>query len=94
MEPFGEGNPEPVFGLKGVFFSDARPIGQDGRHASFAFAGRNLPRAVWWGHGADAEDIRAHSATRYDVLFTLATSNYRTDAHHVELRIVDIRPVA
>ena len=94
LEPFGEGNPEPVFGLKGVFFSDARPIGQDGRHAVFSFAGRGVPRAVWWGHGAEAETIRAHAATRYDVLFTLTASDYGTDVPHVELRIVDIRPAA
>ena len=94
LEPFGEGNPEPVFGLKGVFFSDARPVGQDGRHAAFSFAGRGVPRAVWWGHGADAEIIRAHAATRYDVLFTLATSSYGSDASqpHLELRLVDVRP--
>ena len=94
LEPFGEGNPEPVFGFNGVFFSDARPIGQDGRHAVFSFAGRGLPRAVWWGHGADAECVRAHAATRYDVLFTLTTSDYGTDLPHLELRIVDIRPHA
>ena len=94
LEPFGEGHPEPVFGLKGVFFSDARPVGQDGRHAAFSFAGRGVPRAVWWGHGADAEIIRAHAATRYDVLFTLATSSYGSDASqpHLELRLVDVRP--
>ena len=94
MEPLGEGNPEPVFGLKGVFFSDARPMGQDGRHASFAFAGRSTPRGVWWNHGADAEEIRRHSATRYDVLFTITTSEYGTDVPHVELRIVDVRPAS
>ena len=94
LEPFGEGNPEPVFGFKGVFFSDARPVGQDGRHAVFAFAGRGMPRAVWWGHGAEAETVRAHAATRYDVLFTLTCSDYGTDVPHVELRIVDIRPAA
>ena len=51
-----------------------------------------MPRAVWWGHGADAELIRAHAATRYDVLFTLAMSNYGPDAPHIELRLVDVRP--
>ena len=46
------------------------------------------------GHGADAEIIRAHAATRYDVLFTLATSSYGSDASqpHLELRLVDVRP--
>ena len=33
-----------------------------------------------------------HAATRYDVLFTLATSNYGPDAPRIELRLVDVRP--
>ena len=37
-------------------------------------------------------DIRAHSASRYDVLFTLAVSAFNSDVPHIELRIVDIRP--
>ncbi len=94
LEPLGEGNPEPVFGLKKVFFSEARPMGQDGRHAAFAFEGRNMPRGVWWNHGAEAEEIRRHSAESYDVLFTLTTSTFNTEQPHVELRIVDIRPSA
>ena len=98
MEPFGEGNPEPVFGLKGVSFSEVKPIGQDRRHAAFSFTDRNVPRAVWWVHDDRekkyVEEILGRpngDGVRYDVLFTLATSNYRTDARHVELRIVDVR---
>ena len=35
MEPFGEGNPEPVFGLRNVAFSDVKLMGDHGKHASF-----------------------------------------------------------
>ena len=90
LEPFGEGNPEPVFGLRGVRFSDARPIGAEGQHATFAFVNKAIPRAVWWNHGADVESIRAHDVPR-DVLFTLMESDFGGDPH-LELKLLAARP--
>ena len=92
LEPFGEGNPEPVFGLRGVRFSDAKPIGAEGQHATFAFVNKAIPRAVWWNHGADVEAIRAHDVPR-DVLFTLLESDYGGDPH-LELKLLDARASA
>ena len=89
LEPFGEGNPEPVFGLRGVRFSDARPIGAEGQHATFAFVNKAIPRAVWWNHGADVEAIRAHDVPR-DVLFTLMESDFGGDPH-LELKLLAVR---
>ena len=92
LEPFGEGNPEPVFGLRNVAFADVRPMGVDGRHISFAFANRSIPRAVWWNHGCDAEKLRAHAAARFDMLFTLLASDYSPEGPVPELRLVAVRP--
>ena len=92
LEPFGEGNPEPVFGIQNVAFADIRPMGIDGRHVSFTFANKSIPRAVWWNHGCDAEELRAHAAARFDLLFTLQTSDYGPDGPVPELRLVDVRP--
>ena len=89
LEPFGEGNAEPVFGLRGVRFSDAKPIGAEGQHATFAFVNKSIPRAVWWNHGADVEAIRAHDVPR-DVLFTLLESDYGGDPH-LELKLLVAR---
>lgn len=89
LEPFGEGNAEPVFGLRGVRFSDAKPIGAEGQHATFAFVNKSIPRAVWWNHGADVEAIRAHDVPR-DVLFTLLESDYGGDPH-LELKLLAAR---
>lgn len=88
LEPFGEGNPEPVFGLRGVAFVDVRQIGVEGRHAVFTFADRAVPRAVWWGHWAEVDALRAHGSNRFDVLFTLTTSDYGGRGEHLELRLV------
>ena len=89
LEPFGECNAEPVFGLRGVRFSDVKPIGAEGQHATFAFVNKSIPRAVWWNHGADVEAIRAHDVPR-DVLFTLLESDYGGDPH-LELKLLDVR---
>lgn len=89
MAPFGEGNEEPVFGLRAVRFGDAKPIGAEGKHAVFSFVNRSIPRAVWWNHGIDVEVIRAHDVPR-DVLFTLLVSDYGGD-RHLELRLLDVR---
>ena len=87
LEPVGEGNPEPVFGLKGVVLSDVKPFGIDGRHLSLALRGTGL-RAVQWGRGDSVEKIRAKGSDPCDVAFTLAVSDY--GERHVELRLVAV----
>ena len=86
LEPFGEGNPEPVFVMKGVILRDVRALGVDGRHLSLVVDGL---RAVWWGRGDLVEELRGNSARRHDVYFNAGVSDYGNS--HVELRIVDLR---
>lgn len=93
MEPFGEGNPEPVFGLRGVGFSDIRIMGENGRHAAFSFCDRRIPRATWWNHGGDAERLRSMAASRFDITFTLDVSEWGGEEPHPELRICDVAAV-
>jgi len=90
MEPFGEGNPEPVLGLHGVTFADIRPIGESGRHAAFSFSDKRIPRATWWGHGDRVEGLRARARDRYDISFTLDVSDWGGEEPHPELRLCGI----
>lgn len=92
LEPFGEGNPEPMFGLRRVALSDVRLMGERGRHASLTFSNRNIPRAVWWNHGAEADALRAKSSGRFDVSFKLDVSDWGGNAPSVELIVKSIRP--
>lgn len=92
MAPFGEGNPEPVFGLRGVVFSDIKPFGESGRHVSFAFSDRRIPRAIWWGRGETAERLRAKASERFDVTFTLEVSDWGGEEPHPELRVTSLAP--
>ncbi|MBO7720919.1 MAG: DHH family phosphoesterase [Kiritimatiellae bacterium] len=84
LEPYGEGNEEPVFGIRGVYFSDVRPMGSDGRHLS-AVLRRSGLRAVKWGAGDQVEKLRAASAAPHDITFTVEVSDYRE--RHAELRL-------
>ena len=87
LEPFGECNPEPLFGLKGVFFSDVKPLGADGRHLSVTLRKSGL-RAIQWNRGDLVEKLRAESAAPHDLTFTVAVSDY--GERHVELRLTSI----
>ena len=88
LEPFGEGNREPVFGLKGVLLADAKPLGMEGKHLAVTLRNSGL-KAVWWNHGDLVEKLRAESAAPHDITFTLAVSDY--GERHAELRITGIR---
>ena len=98
MEPFGEGNPEPVFMLRGAKLDDIRTLGKADqpdkkppRHVSFMLSdSHGSLRAVWWYHGDEIESIREKASAPVDVLFGVSVSDYCGE--HVELRIVDIRP--
>ena len=85
LEPFGEGNPEPVFAVRNARISDVRPLGYDGRHLSLEADGA---RCVWWGHGNDVERIRADSLFPHDIFFSAGLSDY--GERHVEFRIKGI----
>ena len=94
MEPFGEGNPEPVLGLHGVTFADVQPIGESGKHAVFSFSDKRIPRATWWGRGDRVERLRARAMDRYDISFTLDVSDWGGEEPHLELRLCGVSSAA
>ncbi len=92
MEPFGEGNPEPVFAISGVTLASGgiRIMGTRGQHIQLLFAENAMPRAIWWGHGDMAERLRAVPGRKFDISFTITISDY--GARHPEISIVDMLP--
>ena len=93
LEPFGEGNPDPIFGLHDVVFTDVKPLGQEGKHLVLMVGEPDAPkesrlRAIWWAHSCLVDELREHGAALHDICFTLTTSDY--GEHHVELRLVSI----
>jgi single-stranded-DNA-specific exonuclease len=88
MEPFGEGNPEPVFGIRGVSLSQIRPTGAAMRHLQFCVDAPAPLRSIWWNHGGREQELRESAGGLFDVVFNLTVSHYGFD--HVQLRIIDV----
>ena len=86
LEPFGEGNPEPTFALRGVTIADVRPLGSEGRHLLLSLRESRL-RGVFWNHGGMVDELRANPAHR-NVFFNLCISDY--GERHVELKLVAV----
>lgn len=88
LEPFGEANEEPVFGIKGVTFSSVRPLGSDGRHLMLSLGDSRL-KGIFWNRGDLVEPLRRASAEKHDILFCLNVCDF--GERHVELRVVSIK---
>ena len=89
LEPFGEANPEPVFGIRRALFTEVRSLSQ-GKHLSFAIASsshasRGSLRGVWWGHGDEVARLKAAPTTPHDIVFSLVVSDY--GERHAELHL-------
>ena len=89
LEPFGEGNPEPVFGIRGVAI-DPRPLGDSGKHMSVEFKDRRIPRATWWNRGDKVEELRAKAFRPFDVTFTLDIDDWGDAQPRLALRLCGI----
>jgi single-stranded-DNA-specific exonuclease len=89
LAPFGNGNPAPRWGVRGVTAKEIRPLGASGDHLLCMFErdGHPLPRGVWFRNGEALEALRSASAP-LDVVFELRENNYGGESS-VELQIVD-----
>jgi single-stranded-DNA-specific exonuclease len=90
MEPFGIGNPRPVFCARGVRVAGApRLMGRDGRHLMFfaAQGGASL-RAVGWQMADQLEALTR--AERLDLAFTLESNTWQGQTN-LELIVKDLR---
>jgi single-stranded-DNA-specific exonuclease len=90
LAPFGNGNPAPRWGVRGVTAKEIRPLGASGDHLLCMFErdGCPLPRGVWFRNGDVLEALRSTSAP-LDVVFELRENSYGGESS-VELQIVDV----
>jgi single-stranded-DNA-specific exonuclease len=86
--PFGEGNPEPVFLLKGVQIKDIYPM-KNGKHLKITVQkDEQVFECVWWNSGAMKDEI-AFSQT-IDIVFKMGI-NYWQGSERLQLILEDIR---
>ena len=89
MEPFGSGNPRPVFHTGAVQLTK-KPRVLKNQHLSMSIRqGARVFRAVAWRMADRAKFITQHGA-RLDVAFNLTENDYR-DEHTIELSVADVR---
>lgn len=88
FEPFGVGNPSPVFAARNVTVVAApRVIGRDGLKLMLLGSNGTQLEAIGWGMAAMAPSINAGSAL--DVAFRLERDEYR-GVSHLQARLADV----
>ncbi|MBP3391741.1 MAG: single-stranded-DNA-specific exonuclease RecJ [Clostridia bacterium] len=94
MEPFGEGNPQPIFIITNLFVSKVAMAGKDGKHLRASFKGQDLYGndlfldGIAFGQGAQVAIVKGFS--RCSVLCTLEINQWN-GIERPSLRIIDIQ---
>lgn len=93
LEPCGEGNPTPIFFMRGVRVRDAR-LSRDGKHLLFDIVARDArgartARAVGFNEGARYDELVRLGTV--DLAFTLRRE-VRDGRERLGLRVLDFRP--
>lgn len=83
-EPYGVGNPGPVFKFENVTPQNIRKMGKTGDHLSFTVGDK---RCVAFGWG---DKIEAMAQGTFDILATPQINSFRNE-DHIELRLVDMK---
>lgn len=93
LEPFGMGNPKPVFATKGVHIADFRVVGGDGKHLKLTVSGNNGDASIAmggiaFGLGYLAEKLEI--GTQVDVAYQL-DENVWQNRRNLQLMVKDLR---
>ncbi len=91
LEPFGEGNPEPVLKLENVLVLEARLMGQLRNHLRLNVRGADGGIINLLAFDAPEEWRELEKGSKVDVWFNLCRSEYRGMAS-IEGRILQIKP--
>lgn len=84
FEPFGLGNPRPVFLLEKAILSNLRTVGSEGKHLKLAVDGIS---AIGFDLGRSIRELE--EGTRADVVFTLDEDNWRE--RKLQLKVLDLK---
>ncbi len=88
LEPYGEGNPMPVFLTQGLAPIDVRTVG-DGSHLKLRLTdGRLTLDTIGFGLGDLCDKIL--SGSKYDIVYTLETNEWE-GFEEAELSLIDIK---
>lgn len=91
LEPFGQGNPEPIFVTGDLKILDIKLVGKQGQHLKVRFISADQSQiidGIGFNLGYKIEDILALS---YRVAFTLNINTWK-NLDTLQLNIIDIQP--
>lgn len=86
LQPFGHGNPEPVFLARGAFLESTRRVGTAGTHLQLQLRRRVQVRGIFFG-GAETP---VHKGDTVDTVFTLQENSWQGRTS-LSLIVQDIR---
>ncbi|MDP2980874.1 MAG: single-stranded-DNA-specific exonuclease RecJ [Candidatus Omnitrophota bacterium] len=92
LEPFGEGNPEPVFCSRGLKLS--RPVRVlKGEHIKFQVTDGNKNfEAIGFGMAKDGDiELALRNSPSFDMAYTVSINNWQR-VNTIQLKIEDIKP--
>ena len=89
LEPFGRGNPVPLFGVEDCKIEGARLLGKNMSHLELLVDAGDTLRFIWFGAGERAVDVCFPG--KCDVAFTPAKNMYNGQ-ETVSLQVRDVRP--
>ena len=95
MAPFGEGNEEPVFLMKGMLVEDFRLVGNGNKHIKMGLRGKNgspkIFETIGFSMGEKAVKIRAGS--ELDIMFSIQEDEWNGNKK-IQLNLVDFKIIS
>ncbi len=91
FEPFGEGNPKPLFCVSGLIVESAQVVGADGRHLRVLASQESSPdihKLIGFSFGGWCAKLK--SGDKIDVVFDLGVNEWNGN-RELQLKIVDLR---
>lgn len=87
LEPYGNGNPKPLFALKNVKLNNFNLFGKAEEHLGFKIGDSNI-RAVYFGNAKILNSLNANDY--YDVLFNFEKNEYKGSIYP-QILVKDLR---
>ncbi len=88
LQPFGFGNPEPVFATRGVTVAEARLVGAEGKHLKLKIGSHSLD-AIAFNQGSLYSKIQPQATI--DLAYTISLDTWN-GASRLQLKVRDIHP--
>jgi len=89
LEPFGQGNPSPLFAVRNVCLKDLRKVGKEGKHLQLKIEDQNRQiEGIAFQWGEKEEDIEGYA--RCDLAFKPQLNTYK-GVTRVQIQLQDIK---